>query len=60
VAHAIKRYIRIGCELTDRTNIEMALQNLSRTSVAHIEPTHNKTSALSAEQDNIGIDSESP
>ncbi|CAG8837384.1 25426_t:CDS:1, partial [Racocetra persica] len=60
VAHAIKRYIRIGCELTDRTNIETALQNLSGTSVAHIEPTRNKTSALSAEQDNIRIDSESP
>ena len=34
----IKRYIRIECDLTDGTNIETALQDLSRISVSHIEP----------------------
>ncbi|CAG8469139.1 8309_t:CDS:2 [Scutellospora calospora] len=43
IAHAIKRYIRVGYELTDGTNIETALQNLSGTSVAQIEPNRNKT-----------------
>ncbi|CAG8516347.1 13125_t:CDS:2, partial [Dentiscutata heterogama] len=62
IAHAIKRYVRIGCELTNGTNIETALQDLSGTSVAHIEPNRNKTtksSALSVEQDDIEINSES-
>ncbi|RHZ70346.1 hypothetical protein Glove_272g1 [Diversispora epigaea] len=38
IAHAIKRYIRIGCDLTEGENIETALQDLSGTSVSHIEP----------------------
>ncbi|RIB13328.1 hypothetical protein C2G38_2198148 [Gigaspora rosea] len=43
IAHAIKRYIRVGYDLTDGADIESALHNLSRTSVAHIEPDHNET-----------------
>ncbi|CAG8723053.1 7417_t:CDS:1, partial [Dentiscutata heterogama] len=43
IVHAIKRYIKVGYKLTDETNIETALQNLSRMSVAQIEPNHNKT-----------------
>ncbi|RHZ81289.1 hypothetical protein Glove_122g140 [Diversispora epigaea] len=38
IAHAIKRYIRIGCDLTEGENIETALQDLSGTLVSHIEP----------------------
>ncbi|GES77637.1 hypothetical protein GLOIN_2v1880126 [Rhizophagus clarus] len=38
IAHAIKRYIRIGCDLTEGENIETALQGLSGTMVSHIEP----------------------
>ncbi|UZO28005.1 uncharacterized protein OCT59_021551 [Rhizophagus irregularis] len=38
IEHAIKRYIRVGCDLTERENIETALQDLSGTSVSHIEP----------------------
>ncbi|RHZ84344.1 hypothetical protein Glove_83g48 [Diversispora epigaea] len=36
IAHAIKRYIRVGCDLTDGENIKTAFQNLSGT-VSHIE-----------------------
>ncbi|RIB03349.1 hypothetical protein C2G38_2225353 [Gigaspora rosea] len=32
----------IGCDLTEGTNIEEVLQDLSRISVAHIEPNHNQ------------------
>ncbi|CAG8783189.1 2940_t:CDS:2, partial [Gigaspora margarita] len=62
IAHAIKKYVRIGCELTNRSDIETALQNLSGTSVARIEPNCNKTtkaSALSVEQDDIETNLES-
>ncbi|CAB4406085.1 unnamed protein product [Rhizophagus irregularis] len=38
IAHAIKRYVRIGCDLTEGENIEMALQDLSGISVSHIKP----------------------
>ncbi|CAG8842807.1 41432_t:CDS:1, partial [Gigaspora margarita] len=48
IAHAIKRYIRIGYELTNGSDIKTALQDLSRTSVARIEPNHNKTTKASA------------
>jgi hypothetical protein len=34
----IKRYVHIGYSLTDGVNIETALQDLSGTSVSHIEP----------------------
>ncbi|CAG8846530.1 11645_t:CDS:1, partial [Racocetra persica] len=62
IAHAIKRYIRVGYELTDGTNIETALQNLSRTSVAQIEPNRNKTIeelALSESQNDTETNQES-
>ncbi|CAG8853411.1 26887_t:CDS:1, partial [Gigaspora margarita] len=58
IVHAIKKYIRIGCDLTDGINIETALQNLSGTSIAHIEPNHNKMvdeSTLLMDQDNVEI-----
>ncbi|CAG8772981.1 7888_t:CDS:1, partial [Dentiscutata heterogama] len=42
IAHAIKRYIRIGYDFTEGTNIEEALQNLSGTSIAYIEPNRNQ------------------
>ncbi|CAG8855071.1 17720_t:CDS:1, partial [Gigaspora margarita] len=42
IAHAIKRYIRIGCDLTEGTNIEEAIKNLSGTSIARIEPNRNQ------------------
>ncbi|CAG8480536.1 3279_t:CDS:10 [Scutellospora calospora] len=60
IAHAIKRYIRIGCNLTDRTNIETVFQNLSGISVAHIEPNRNKSVKKLMDQDNIKISSELP
>lgn len=42
IAHAIKRYIRIGCELTSGNDIEKAIEGLSGTSVAQIEPNRDK------------------
>ncbi|PKY24027.1 hypothetical protein RhiirB3_507443 [Rhizophagus irregularis] len=42
IAHAIKRYVRIGCELTSGQDIERAIEELSGTSVAQIEPNRNK------------------
>jgi hypothetical protein len=42
IAHAIKRYIRIGCELTSGNDIEKAIEGLSGTSVAQIEPDRDK------------------
>ncbi|CAG8657385.1 7023_t:CDS:2, partial [Gigaspora margarita] len=56
IAHAIKRYVRIGYSLTDRTEIENAVQDLSRTSISHIEPNQNQvaeTSAVLTGQSNI-------
>ncbi|RGB23899.1 hypothetical protein C1646_773843 [Rhizophagus diaphanus] len=50
IAHAIKRYVRVGCDLVDGTNIETALQDLSGTSVAHIEP--NRDQLLGNEKQN--------
>ncbi|PKY61544.1 hypothetical protein RhiirA4_486653, partial [Rhizophagus irregularis] len=52
IAHAIKRYIRIGCDLTEGKNIETALQDLSGTLVSHIELNRN-IEAL-ADQENSG------
>ncbi|EXX50986.1 hypothetical protein RirG_265630 [Rhizophagus irregularis DAOM 197198w] len=42
IAHAIKQYVRIGCELTSGQDIERAIEELSGTSVAQIEPNRNK------------------
>ncbi|CAB5363366.1 unnamed protein product [Rhizophagus irregularis] len=42
IAHAIKRYIRIGCELTSGNDIDLAIEGLSGTSVAQIEPNRDK------------------
>ena len=43
IAHAIKRYVRIGCELTSGNDIEKAIEGLSGTSVAQIEPNRDKS-----------------
>ncbi|CAG8823588.1 18024_t:CDS:1, partial [Gigaspora margarita] len=62
IVYAIKRYIRIGYDFTNRTNIKTVLQNLSGMSIAHIEPNRNKTvdeSTLLIDQDNVEISSES-
>ncbi|CAG8475076.1 3835_t:CDS:2, partial [Scutellospora calospora] len=60
IAHAIKRYVKIGYNLTEGANIEIALQNLSGTSVAHIEPNCNLTTEtlVLADQNNINPNSE--
>ena len=42
IAHAIKWYVCIGCELILNNDIEKAIEGLSRTSVAQIEPNWNK------------------
>ena len=52
IAHAIKRYVRIGCDLTEGKNIETALQDLSGTSVSCIEP--NRDQVDNSEQANSG------
>ncbi|RGB21415.1 hypothetical protein C1646_778087 [Rhizophagus diaphanus] len=44
IVHAIKRYVRVGCDLVNGTNIETALQDLSGTSVAYIEPNRDQLS----------------
>ncbi|RHZ82305.1 hypothetical protein Glove_109g252 [Diversispora epigaea] len=49
IAHAIKRYVRIGCELTSGKDIEKAIEKLSGTSVAQIEPNRDKNN----DDDNI-------
>ncbi|RHZ78587.1 hypothetical protein Glove_159g30 [Diversispora epigaea] len=38
IAHAIKRYIRVGYNLGDGKKIETAIKNISGTSVAYLEP----------------------
>ncbi|UZO03157.1 uncharacterized protein OCT59_023569 [Rhizophagus irregularis] len=55
IAHASKRYVRVGCDLVDGTNIETALQDLSGTSVAHIEPNRDQLSGqIAVENDTSG------
>ncbi|CAG8832870.1 9809_t:CDS:2, partial [Gigaspora margarita] len=50
----------IGCTLTEGTNIEEAIQNLSRTSVARIEPNRNQNDIKpNRNQNNIEPNSES-
>ncbi|CAG8790796.1 44372_t:CDS:2, partial [Gigaspora margarita] len=48
IAHAIKRYIRIGCDLIEGMNIKEAIQNLSGISIAPFckrpSPTFSKPS----------------
>ncbi|PKY53385.1 hypothetical protein RhiirA4_425975 [Rhizophagus irregularis] len=50
IAHAIKRYVRIGCELTSGQDIERAIEELSGTSVAQIEPNRNKNNNMILEK----------
>src|SRR5436189_5985417 len=49
IAHAIKRYVRIGCELTSGNDIEKAIEGLSGTSVAQIEPNRDKVIIMKLE-----------
>ncbi len=42
IAHAIKRYVRIGCELTLGNDIEKAIKGLSEMSITQIEPNRDK------------------
>ncbi|RHZ80994.1 hypothetical protein Glove_130g138 [Diversispora epigaea] len=56
IAHAIKRYIRVGHSLTNGEDIEKALHNLSGTSVSHIEPDRDINKLT--EQDNVPINLE--
>ncbi|RHZ54770.1 hypothetical protein Glove_423g82 [Diversispora epigaea] len=46
IAHAIKRYIRIGNSLDDGKKIETAINNLGGTAVANIEPIRNNHVAV--------------
>jgi hypothetical protein len=46
----IKRYVRIGCELTSGQDIEKAIEDLSGTSVAQIEPNRNKNNNMILEK----------
>ncbi|GBC08198.1 hypothetical protein RclHR1_07960014 [Rhizophagus clarus] len=50
ITHAIKRYVRIGCELTSGQDIENAIKELSGTSVAQIESDWNKNNNMILEK----------
>ncbi|RIA86868.1 hypothetical protein C1645_828602 [Glomus cerebriforme] len=41
VAHAIKRYVRIGHNLDEEEKIQIAIADLGRISVVNLEPIHN-------------------
>ncbi|PKC03627.1 hypothetical protein RhiirA5_380025 [Rhizophagus irregularis] len=61
ITHVIKRYVRIGCDLTEGENIEMALQDLSGTSVSHIEPNRDIETLVDQEnldQENSSLEQE--
>ena len=38
ITHAIKRYVKLGYEVTSGKDIEMAIKDLSGTHVANIQP----------------------
>jgi hypothetical protein len=58
IAHAIKRYVRIGCELMSGNDIEKAIEGLSGTSVAQIEPNRDKGNSEVRNHDTNNIISE--
>ncbi|RHZ88774.1 hypothetical protein Glove_21g132 [Diversispora epigaea] len=41
IAHAIKHFVRLGNDLTSGEKIEIAIEHLHGTSVAHLEPNRN-------------------
>ncbi|CAG8449392.1 24634_t:CDS:2, partial [Gigaspora rosea] len=43
IAHAIKRYVHIGCDVVEGSDIVSATQNLAGTHLANIEPNRNQT-----------------
>jgi len=44
ISHAIKRYVRLGFDLTTGEDIEKALDGLSGTSTAYLKPNRNQRS----------------
>ncbi|GBC04846.1 hypothetical protein RclHR1_00590032 [Rhizophagus clarus] len=46
ITHAIKRYVRVGCDLKEGSDIEAAIANLGGTSVARITPGHDEHAEL--------------
>jgi hypothetical protein len=44
ITHAIKRYLRIGCDLSSGDDIAQAAKGLSGTSLANLEPNRNDNS----------------
>ncbi|RHZ79687.1 hypothetical protein Glove_142g19 [Diversispora epigaea] len=50
IAHVIKRYIRIGCELTSGKDIEKAIKQLSGISVVQIESNRDKNNDDNTEE----------
>ncbi|PKC65816.1 hypothetical protein RhiirA1_460530 [Rhizophagus irregularis] len=43
IAHAIKRYVRIGFEIREGSDIENSIKDLYSISVGEINPNHEKT-----------------
>jgi hypothetical protein len=42
ITHAIKRYVKLGCNITSGENIEDAIKDLAGTHVAHIQPNRSQ------------------
>ncbi|CAB5393610.1 unnamed protein product [Rhizophagus irregularis] len=42
ITHAIKRYVKLGYDITSGENIEDAIKDLAGTHVAHIQPNHSQ------------------
>jgi hypothetical protein len=43
ISHAIKRYIRLGFDISQGSDIELAIEGIHGTSVAHLEPERAKS-----------------
>ena len=42
ISHAIKRHVRLGLDISQGTDIELAIEGIHGTSVAHLEPERAK------------------
>jgi hypothetical protein len=42
ITHAIKRYVKLGYDITSGENIEDAIKDLAGTHVAHIQPNRSQ------------------
>lgn len=42
ISHAIKRHIRLGFDISQGSDIEIAIEGIRGTSVAHLEPERAK------------------